>query len=87
MRAKQLFRIKEEHVLYLGDWVFHVGPTFIETPFGTETKDADLHFYGERPGNWRVTWRNQIASLSAMLKLNVFTYIQVFLTAPGAKTK
>jgi len=36
------------HVLYLGDWVFHVGPTFIETPFGTETKDADLHFYGKR---------------------------------------
>jgi uncharacterized membrane protein len=37
-----------EHVLYLGDWVFHVGPIFIETPFGTETKDADLHFYGSR---------------------------------------
>lgn len=48
MRAKTLVRTKEEHVLYLGDWVFHVGPTFIETPFGTETKDADLHFYGER---------------------------------------
>jgi len=37
-----------EHVLYLGDWVFHLGPIFIETPFGTETKDADLHFYGSR---------------------------------------
>jgi uncharacterized membrane protein len=48
MRAKREIRSKEEHVLYLGDWVFHVGPTFIETPFGTETKDADLHFYGER---------------------------------------
>ncbi|MGN6352998.1 MAG: glutamine amidotransferase [Parafilimonas sp.] len=48
MRAKQVIRSKEAHVLYLGDWVFHVGPTFIETPFGTETKDADLHFYGER---------------------------------------
>lgn len=48
MRAKKDFRSKDEHVLYLGDWVFHVGPTFIETPFGTETKDADLHFYGER---------------------------------------
>jgi uncharacterized membrane protein len=35
-------------ILYLGDWVFHVGPTFIETPFGTETKDCDLHFYGRR---------------------------------------
>src|ERR1044072_7043119 len=48
MRAKQTTRSKEEHVLYLGDWVFHVGPTFIETPFGTEIKDVDLHFYGER---------------------------------------
>lgn len=48
MRAKSQPRSKDEHVLYLGDWVFHVGPTFIETPFGTETKDADLHFYGER---------------------------------------
>ncbi len=48
MRAKQIVRTKEEHILYLGDWVFHVGPTFIETPFGTETKDADLHFYGQR---------------------------------------
>lgn len=39
---------KRDHVLYLGDWVFHVGPIFIETPFGTETKDADLHFYGSK---------------------------------------
>lgn len=39
---------KGNHVLYLGDWVFHVGPMFIETPFGSETKDADLHFYGQR---------------------------------------
>lgn len=37
-----------EHVLYLGDWVFHVGPIFIETPFGMESKDTDLHFYGSR---------------------------------------
>jgi len=37
------------HVLYLGDWVFHLGPTFVETPFNTvETKDCDLHFYGRR---------------------------------------
>jgi len=36
------------HVLYLGDWVFHVGPVFIETPFALETKDCDLHFYGQR---------------------------------------
>lgn len=48
MGTKKEIRTKSEHVLYLGDWVFHLGPTFIETPFGTETKDADLHFYGER---------------------------------------
>ena len=36
------------HVLYLGDWAFHIGPTFIETPFMHETKDCDLHFYGQR---------------------------------------
>lgn len=41
-------KTKDTQVLYLGDWVFHVGPTFIETPFGVETKDADLHFYGKR---------------------------------------
>lgn len=40
--------LQSEHVLYLGDWVFHIGPVFIETPFGIETKDADLHFYGKR---------------------------------------
>lgn len=40
---------KKPHVLYLGDWVFHMGPTFVETPFNVvETKDCDLHFYGER---------------------------------------
>ncbi len=37
-----------ERILYLGDWVFSVGPVFIESPFGTETKDADLYFYGKR---------------------------------------
>jgi len=42
-------RSKKRHVLYLGDWVFHMGPTFVETPFNVvETKDADLHFYGHR---------------------------------------
>ncbi|GAA4315906.1 glutamine amidotransferase [Compostibacter hankyongensis] len=41
-------KTKDTQVLYLGDWVFHLGPMFIETPFGVETKDADLHFYGKR---------------------------------------
>lgn len=45
---KKKTKATKNHVLYLGDWVFHVGPIFIETPFGTETKDADLHFYGSR---------------------------------------
>lgn len=48
MIVKEEIATEGSHVLYLGDWVFHVGPTFIETPFGTETKDADLHFYGKR---------------------------------------
>lgn len=39
---------KKPHVCYFGDWVFHVGPMFIETPFGQEWKDCDLHFYGQR---------------------------------------
>ncbi len=40
---------KKPHILYLGDWVFHFGPTFVETPFNVvETKDCDMHFYGQR---------------------------------------
>ena len=40
---------KKPHILYLGDWVFHLGPTFVETPFNVvETKDCDMHFYGQR---------------------------------------
>jgi len=40
---------KKPHVLYLGDWVFHMGPMFVETPFNVvETKDCDMHFYGKR---------------------------------------
>jgi len=40
---------RKPHVLYLGDWVFHIGPMFVETPFNVvETKDCDLHFYGQR---------------------------------------
>jgi len=46
---KRTRRSRRPHVLYLGDWVFHMGPTFVETPFNTvETKDCDLHFYGQR---------------------------------------
>ena len=47
--AKSRRKPGKPHVLYLGDWVFHMGPIFVETPFNVvETKDADLHFYGER---------------------------------------
>jgi hypothetical protein len=37
------------HAWYLGDWVFLIGPTFVETPFNAvETKDCELRFYGQR---------------------------------------
>lgn len=39
---------KRMQVCYFGDWVFHIGPMFVETPFGQEWKDCDLHFYGQR---------------------------------------
>jgi uncharacterized membrane protein len=35
-------------ILYLGDWVIHLGPTFVESPFGGHMKGTDIHFYGER---------------------------------------
>ena len=36
-------------VWYVGDWVFLMGPTFVETPFNTtETKDCEMRFYGRR---------------------------------------
>jgi uncharacterized membrane protein len=37
------------HVWYVGDWVFLMGPAFVETPFNTtETKNCELRFYGQR---------------------------------------
>jgi uncharacterized membrane protein len=59
---------KSDHVLYLGDWVFHLGPIFIETPFGTETKDADLHFYGSR----LVEALEPIAEITAMANWELY---------------
>ncbi len=47
--AKKRRKPVKPRVLYLGDWVFHMGPMFVETPFNVvETKDCDLHFYGQR---------------------------------------
>ncbi|HPP29148.1 MAG TPA: glutamine amidotransferase [Phycisphaerae bacterium] len=41
--------VSKPHVWYAGDWVFLMGPTFVETPFNTtETKDCELRFYGRR---------------------------------------
>ncbi len=39
---------RELSVLYVGDWVFHTGPEFVESPFYKEVKDCELHFYGKR---------------------------------------
>jgi len=36
------------NILYLGDWVIHLGPTFVESPFGGHMKGTDIHFYGQR---------------------------------------
>jgi uncharacterized membrane protein len=48
MNASATTTSNPARVLYLGDWVFHMGPFFCETPFNTlETKDCDLHFYGQ----------------------------------------
>jgi len=49
-------------ILYLGDWVIHLGPTYVESPFGGHMKGTDIFFYGERlvkalesSGEFRVT--------------------------------
>jgi len=60
--------------------VFHIGPMFVETPFGSETKDADLHFYGKRlaqalepraeltcKSNWEL-YRLQPGEMESLLK-------------------
>ena len=39
---------KQKKILYLGDWVIHLGPTYVESPFGGCMKGTDIHFYGER---------------------------------------
>lgn len=40
---------KKPHVWYIGEWVFRVRPTVVETPFNTlDTKDCEVHFYGQR---------------------------------------
>jgi len=41
-------RRRKPSVMYVGDWVFHSGPEFIESPFHKEVKDCELHFYGQR---------------------------------------
>ena len=55
-------RKRTKQILYLGDWVIHLGPTFVESPFGGHMKGTDIHFYGQRlvdalesSGEFRVT--------------------------------
>ncbi len=38
----------KKKILYLGDWVIHLGPTYVESPFGGHMKGTDVFFYGER---------------------------------------
>ncbi len=36
------------NVLYIGDWVFHSGPRYIESPFEDVVKSVGMEFYGKR---------------------------------------
>ena len=56
----------KRHIYYIGDWVFHKGPLFTESPFHHEYKDCDLHFYGRRLAQalscaaeltWQANWQ------------------------------
>jgi len=53
---------RTKKILYLGDWVIHLGPTYVESPFGAHMKGTDIFFYGQRlvdalesTGEFRVT--------------------------------
>jgi len=53
---------QRKRILYLGDWVIHLGPTYVESPFGAHMKGTDIFFYGQRlvdalesSGEFRVT--------------------------------
>jgi uncharacterized membrane protein len=39
---------KTKKILYLGDWVIHLGPHYVESPFGGHMKGTDIFFYGRR---------------------------------------
>lgn len=39
--------LKGMRIVYLGDWVFYTGPTFIESPFEMIAKDCHLQFVGK----------------------------------------
>lgn len=41
-------RSRPLRVLYIGDWAFHTGPRFIESPFEDVVKQVGMAFYGER---------------------------------------
>ncbi len=72
-----MVRAVKPHVLYLGDWVFHTGPTFIESPFYKEIKDADLHFYGQRLAD----------ALSPKAELTCLSNWQLYRLRPGELEK
>jgi uncharacterized membrane protein len=39
--------LEGKKIVYIGDWVFYTGPTFIESPFETMSKDCQLKFLGK----------------------------------------
>lgn len=47
-KRKTMSRARKLRVLYIGDWAFHTGPRFIESPFEDVVKQVGLVFYGER---------------------------------------
>jgi uncharacterized membrane protein len=48
MAKKTTKRTKPLRVLYIGDWAFHTGPRYIESPFEDVAKNVGLEFYGKR---------------------------------------
>lgn len=45
---KAVKKNKPLRVLYIGDWAFHSGPRFIESPFEDVVKNVGMQFYGKR---------------------------------------
>ncbi|MDA0991791.1 MAG: glutamine amidotransferase [Verrucomicrobia bacterium] len=47
-KARNADSMKRLRVLYIGDWAFHTGPRYIESPFEDVVKQVGMAFYGQR---------------------------------------